>query len=143
MEDALIAARPDDYAVYTLENVRTIGKFCTNYDGDTADFLLVIDGNIQRHRVRMMGYDSPEMKSALSDPKRDEKKAAALVAKARLAELCGGANAVVLYVRCHGGDKYGRQLVTVYRTSDYAGSSINQQMIDEGHGYAYFGGKKE
>lgn len=142
MEGALAAARPDDYAVYTLENVRTIGKFCTNYDGDTADFLLVIDGKIQRHRVRMMGYDSPEMKPALSDPKREEKKAAALVAKARLAELCGVPGSV-LYVQCHGGDKYGRQLVSVYRTSDYAGLSINQQMIDEGHGYAYFGGKKE
>jgi endonuclease YncB( thermonuclease family) len=137
--DQLLLADPNKYPLYTLENVQTLGKYCDNYDGDTADFLLLIDTKIQKHRVRMMGYDSPEMKPALKDERRDEKKKAAVAAKIRLAELCKDK---LLYVKCHGADKYGRQLVTLYSAATYTGSNVNQQMIDEGHGYPYYGGKK-
>ena len=136
----MLNANPDDYQLYSLEGLKTIGKFCTNYDGDTCHMLMMIDGKIQKHNVRMMGYDSPELKVAISDPKRDEKKAAALAAKAMLAELCKGR---LLYVQCHGSDKYGRQLVSVYTDSNYNGKSINQHMIDAGYGYSYYGGKKQ
>ena len=141
METALQAARCDQYTLYTLKGLRTIGKICeNNNDGDTCHMLIVVDGNIQKHVVRMMGYDSPEMKPSLSDPKRDEKKRAAVAAKERLFALCSGK---VLYIMCHGADKYGRQLVTAYTSVDYTGLTINQQMINEGHGYAYHGGKKQ
>ena len=36
-------------------------------------------------------------------------------------------------------DKYGRILVKVYKNN----VDINQWMIDQGHGYPYYGGKKE
>lgn len=138
--DILAAANPDDYPLYTLDGTKTIGKFCDNYDGDTCHMLLVINGTIQKHVIRMMGYDSPEIKPAISDPKRDEKKVLAKAAKDRLAVLCKDR---VLYVHCQGNDKYGRQLATLYTDSSYSGKSINQIMIDEGHGYAYFGGTKQ
>jgi endonuclease YncB( thermonuclease family) len=131
METSLLNANPDDFQLYSLEGLKTIGKFCTNYDGDTCHMLMMIDGKIQKHNVRMMGYDSPEMKPPVADPKRDEKKLAAVAAKTRLAELCKGK---LLYVQCHGGDKYGRQLVTLYTDANYNSISINQRMIDEGHG---------
>ena len=140
-EKLLMDANPAEYPLYTLKGLRTIGKFVTNYDGDTCHILMYVHGALQRHNVRMMGYDSPEMKPALSDPKRDEKKKAALHAKERLAALCGNGS-VLLYVECHGPDKYGRQLMTIYTDTTYTGKSVNQCMIDECCGYTYDGGTK-
>jgi endonuclease YncB( thermonuclease family) len=138
--EALMKANPDDYPLFTLDGVKTIGKFCTNYDGDTCHILMNINGVLQKHNVRMMGYDSPEMKPALTDPKRDEKKKAAVAAKERLAVLCSNR---ILYIHCQGRDKYGRQLASVYLDATYSGKSVNEQMIEDGHGYMYFGGKRQ
>lgn len=137
--DILERANGDDYVMYTWENMANIAKVVDVYDGDTCDVLVVIRGEVERHRVRMMGYDSPEMKPALSDPQRDMKKLTAKAAKSRLIELV--LNKIVYFV-CHGDDKYGRKLLTMFFDAARQ-KSINQQMIDEGHGYPYSGGTKQ
>ena len=68
------------------------------------------------------------------------------VTKQRLWYLCTNTNdfkdthQTLIRIKCHEFDKYGRILITAFRDNEEL--SINQQMINEGHGYAYDGGTK-
>lgn len=109
------------------------------YDGDTIRIVFDVAGfGRVQWRARMVGYDSPEMKPPLSDPGREEIKKKAVAARVALV-----GRVLNKVVRCDCGefDKYGRVLVMLY-THDVPGTSVNDWMIAQGHGYAYDGGKK-
>lgn len=116
------------------------------YDGDTIWLATKINGKYYKIRVRMKGYDSPELRPKLDTLNRDEEIAAAKKAKERLENLI--LNKIV-HVRFFKNDKYGRPLCDIYRytklfcifdTIDC--NSINNIMINEGYGYKYDGGTK-
>jgi endonuclease YncB( thermonuclease family) len=114
------------------------------YDGDTCKAIFYHQNKLVKFTVRMIGYDSPEMKPRLDKVNREAEKAAAIVAKNRLKQLIANPHQVII-LQCGKWDKYGRLLGTIYLTTTHHknGTSINQQMIDEGHGKAYDGGKKD
>jgi endonuclease YncB( thermonuclease family) len=114
---------------------------CNIYDGDTFSICWISNGQIIKYRCRCLGYDSPEMKPLLSNPNRDKEKELALAAKNRLIELLGKAPNKLVKIKCGQFDKYGRILVTVWNQVDK--KSINEIMIEEGHGKVYDGKKKE
>lgn len=146
------------YPLFTLNGYVTYAKLLSNYDGDTADILLFYNSIPMHLKARFYGYDCSEMKPPKNDPNRDEKKKRAVEAKKRLWFLCTGeieekSHKTLIQIKCGDYDKYGRLLITAFSENfeinnnkfkenlfDY---SINKKMIDEGHGYSYYGGTKE
>lgn len=111
------------------------------YDGDTFSIIFLHNNNVIKYRCRCVDYDSPEMKPSLSNPNRDKEKALAINAKNRFTELLTKHESGLVFVECFEFDKYGRILVRVYNMIDT--KSINEIMIEEGHGKIYDGGKKD
>jgi endonuclease YncB( thermonuclease family) len=88
-----------------------------------------------------MGYDTAEMKPSKTKENRLEEKELALKAKNRLEELLNKHITKLIKIQCLEFDKYGRLLINVWNMVD--SKSINEIMIEEGHGKAYAGGTKE
>lgn len=148
MTELLINATIDSYPLFSLNGYETEAKLLSNYDGDTGDILFIYNNNPMRMKARFIGYDTCEMKPSLKDLQRDDKKKRAIEAKQRLWYLCTNTNdfkenhKTLIKIKCHDFDKYGRLLITAYKFNSSNELSINQQMIDEGHGYVYDGGTK-
>jgi micrococcal nuclease len=115
-------------------------------DGDTIKCTIDLGFSTwKKVTVRMEGINTPESRT------RDkEEKKRGLAAKARLIEMLGyNDNKCVLKVSGLG--KFGRALATVYvdtlsslaENSSLTEININQQLIEEGHAVAYFGGKRK
>ena len=151
--EQLSSAEEDKFKIFSLNGVITYAKMLSNYDGDTADCLLINNDTFMRFKVRFYGYDSPEMKPALNIKDRDDIKKKALEAKKRLWKLSTGLDDInekyhkkIIKIVCGDFDKYGRLLITAFdidldKELEFD-NSINKKMIDEGYGYAYYGGTK-
>ena len=102
-------------------------------DGDTIDVHIDLGFGVwlYKQRVRLHGIDTPESRT-----RNRAEKALGLLAKARLAELCGEE----LMVKSLGKGKYGRILGIPYNSD---GEDICQKLIEEDHAVAYFGGSKK
>ena len=120
-----MADNPDAF-VYQAELDRVV-------DGDTVDVILDLGFDVKLHkqRVRLHGIDTPESRT-----RNLAEKKLGLAAKERLKELCVGR----FKVKSLGKGKYGRILGIPY-TED--GQDICQLLIDEGHAFEYYGGKKK
>jgi endonuclease YncB( thermonuclease family) len=116
-------------------------RACNIYDGDTFSIIFLNNNEVVKYRCRCIGYDSPEMKPSLSNPNREKEKALAILAKNRLIELLSKHESGLVFIECFEFDKYGRILVKVYNMIDE--KSINEIMVEEGHGKNYDGGKKD
>ena len=102
-------------------------------DGDTIDCYIDLGFNINtKKRIRFVGINTPESRT------RDlEEKKRGLAAKARLKEILKE-NKNKFILESQGVGKYGRCLAII-KIGD---KSVNQQLIEEGHATAYFGGKR-
>lgn len=110
------------------------------YDGDTVTIVLLNKFGYEKHKLRMYGYDSPEMKPKRDLPNRDQEIEKAKAAKKYLSDLV--LNKIVKF-ESMGFDKYGRLLGKLYIINYCSKQEINQLMIDLGHGYPYYGGTKQ
>ena len=110
----------------------TKAKCISVYDGDTVHIVGKVDGKYYKFACRMIGYDSPEIRS-----KNIEEQKSATRAKEVLEQRV--LNKTVKVQVHHKREKYGRLLVTL---SDSKGD-INQWMIQNGYGYPYEGGTKK
>lgn len=111
----------------------TSGKVIKVYDGDTitiASKLPYKDSPIYRFSVRLLGIDSPEMKSKTSTEKQ-----LAIVAKDALSNLIMGKT---IHLKNISTEKYGRVLANVYLDDLH----VNQWMLDNNHAVLYDGGTK-
>jgi micrococcal nuclease len=104
-------------------------------DGDTIDALVDLGFNTwKKVRIRFYGINAPESRT------RDlEEKKRCLAAKERLVEILK-ANDNKFMLRSHGVGKFGRCLGELFVESNK--ESVQQMLINEGHGVAYFGGKR-
>lgn len=110
------------------------------YDGDTLTVKFIYRGEITQSKVRMLGYDSPEMKPKKLGRTKDSlerEKKAAIAARNRLRDLCQD----LVVVKFGLNDKYGRPLGTLHTLDGKL--CINNIMLDEGHGYSYDGKTKQ
>ena len=106
-------------------------------DGDTVDAM--IDLGFSTHRsipIRCHGINTPESRTR----DKSEKKRG-LASKARLVEILE-ADDNQFVVQSLGVGKYGRCLGILY-TESLGDTSVQQTLIDEGHGVEYFGGKRK
>ena len=141
--ERLTAANKANTPLFSFNGLITYGKAVDFYDGDTFNVIISHYDSVYHFKARMFGYDSAEMKPALSLENREEIKKNAIIAKNRLTELLGGKE--YFKVHCHEFDKYGRLLVSIMQDDavsyDFE-NTVNAQMIKEGHGYSYHGGTK-
>lgn len=140
----------DDIQIFNFKGLKTYGKILKNYDGDTADCVIINNDILYRFKIRMYGYDSPEIKPSLNIENREEIILKAKEAKYKLWKLTTKTDdyqihKTLIKIECGDFDKYGRLLITAYDENieelDFS-KSINKMMIDEGYGYSYLGGKK-
>jgi endonuclease YncB( thermonuclease family) len=125
---------------FSFAGRRFLAKVVDVYDGDTVRVCFFYRGELVQYRARMAGYDSPEMKPPKADPNREAEKAAAVAARAALAEKAGGK---LVYIECGEFDKYGRLLITAFAQAGARnGENINAWMLACGHGVPYDGGRK-
>ena len=113
-------------------------------DGDTIDGMVDLGFSVYRKiRIRLYGMNAPESRT------RDlEEKARGLEAKYRLRDILEE-NDYEVILKSHGVGKFGRCLGELfyhkYDESDlneFVKVSINNQLVEEGHGVPYFGGKR-
>lgn len=131
----LMKINPKEVDLFSLNTKEFICIIVSVYDGDTCTAMFKLNKKMVKFKVRMLGYDSPEMKPRINTPNRDE-----IIEKAKSAKealLSKVQNKKVL-LQCGKWDKYGRLLGTLFVDNQ----NINHWMISEGHGYPYFGGKK-
>ena len=105
-------------------------------DGDTVDATIDLGFDTwKKIRIRFYGINTPESRT------RDlEEKKRGLAAKDRLIEILK-ANDDKFVLKSHGVGKYGRCLGELY-VETLGEVSVQQTLINEGHGVAYFGGKR-
>ena len=133
--------KSDDIKYFSFEGKIFYAHHCNIYDGDTFSVIFNYKGDLIKYKVRCMGYDSPEMKPLKTNENRILEKELALKSKARLEELLNKHKTKLIKIECFEFDKYGRLLVKVWNMVDT--KSINEIMIEEGHGRIYDGGKKD
>jgi endonuclease YncB( thermonuclease family) len=88
-------------------------KVVSVYDGDTLTVSLIRNGKFIKQKVRMNGYDTPEIKPPLSKPEREKE-----IEKAKKArEDFISQHQEYMWLFCDGRDKYGRILGRLHRVS--------------------------
>lgn len=97
------------------------------YDGDTIRVVFFDRGARRQWKVRMLGYNSPEIKPPLSTPDRAAVVESAVRARDVLNEKIYGG---IITLECHAFDKYGRILGRVIRH----GEDVNEWMLANGYG---------
>ena len=132
----LAKINPKDVDLFSLKGKRYPCRIVSVYDGDTCTALFKMDNKYVKFKVRMLGYDSPEMKPRMNIPERDKIKENAIAAKEALISKTKNENIIL---ECGNWDKYGRLLGTLYK----GGFNINEWMIESGFGYRYNGGRKK
>ena len=110
------------------------------YDGDTLDIVFEMRGKMTRHKLRLKGYDAPEVKPKKTTLNREIHKRAGILVRDYLREKLIGQK--VYLVLDEYNDKYGRLLGELYYDRELT-ESINQDIIDRGYGKSYGGGTKE
>ncbi len=111
--------------MYSLDGINTLAKCVKVYDGDTVHLVFRPHSGlpVRRYKCRLIGYDSPEIKTGSAENKMKGK-----LAKDTLTDLIYN-KIVTVHIGKY--DKYGRLLVSIYLN----GENINEYMI-------YNGGKK-
>jgi micrococcal nuclease len=143
-------AKKVDVKEYQCELIKVV-------DGDTIDCYIDLGFKLKtKKRIRYMGIDTWESRT------RDkEEKVKGLAAKARNKELLEGG---VFKLKSFGTGKFGRVLGEIFVDPEVVGEhinecilsadsaidldhdgwvSVNDILIEEGHAYEYFGGKKK
>ena len=105
------------------------------YDGDTIHVVVIMNNKPFKWKVRMLGYDSPEMKPPLAQENREQEIESAKQARDTLADWILDK---IVDIEFGEFDKYGRPLGTIYVN----GISVNEWMIYNRYGVPYDGGTK-
>lgn len=109
----------------------TAGKIVKCYDGDTVTIATIYNDELVRFPVRMLGYDTAEMRS-----KDETEKKCAHEAQEDISNKI--MNKMVTVIKNDGFDKYGRLLLEL----SHEGESVNTYMKNK-WGVSYRGGHKE
>ena len=106
-------------------------------DGDTADAMIDLGFKTFDHRrIRFKGVDTWESRT------RDlEEKKKGLEAKAYTKHILEDSDEGKFALRSYGVGKYGRVLGELFVKGET--KSLNQLLLENGHAYAYEGGKKK
>ncbi len=136
IEKKLESINGDDISFFNFHNVKTKAKVVDIYDGDTITIVFYYYNMFIKYKVRLIGYDSPEMKPLKSIDNRELHLKCASIVKDI---LCNKILNKIIDVEFQSeNDKYGRLLCKAY----YENVCINDFMIENGYGKPYDGNKK-
>lgn len=122
--------------LFSLDGMDFNCRVTNVYDGDTCHVIIRHNDKLLRFKLRMEGYDSPEMRP----PKNKENRGDIIIsAKKAKDALIIKTRDKILKLKCGKWDKYGRLLGTLYDNK----ININQWMIKNDYGYEYYGGTKK
>jgi len=131
---------------FSFDGIKTDAKVVKVYDGDTIWIVFNYRKKLTKTKVRMLGYDSPELKPPKNLINRNAEISRAIAAKKYLESLV--LNKVVK-VHLSKFDKYGRPLCTIYipdpdtKFIPCANKlCVNTLMVRTNHGVTYMGGTK-
>ena len=119
---------------FSLNGYTTFAKCVHVYDGDTIHVVFKMPNSNECYKwiIRMIGIDTPEMKT-----KNTNEKQLAIKARDFLRSLILDK---IIMVECLDFDKYGRLLGNLYVEGNE--TTISNQMIEKGYAKAYDGGTK-
>ena len=147
IKQKLLKCTNENTEFYKFNNKKFYCKVIDIYDGDTITIAIRLNKKIYKHKVRMFGYDSPEMRPLKNNVDRDIIIAKAKKAKKVLSKLIMD-KIVVIHIQKGTWDKYGRLLGVIYiKVIQGVGLraynlNVNKYMIDNNYGYIYYGGAK-
>lgn len=136
LNDLLIENIPK---LYSLKGKEKWARVVDVYDGDTLNIIFFVGSELQNHKFRLYGIDTPEIKPLKSVPNRADVIDSAKKSKEYLASLI--LNKVV-YIKFREEEKYGRLMGEIYYDNTHNSACVNQLMIENGYANEYFGGKK-
>lgn len=139
-EELKLAAGSANFPRWSLNGEVCVGIAVSIYDGDTFDAVMAIPSEgdkIKRMTIRMLGYNSPEMKMprSASDEERAKNHTHAVGARDKLWDLLGGKEKALLRIECNAWDKYGRLLARVHKVNEGSDNihdvayCVNDQML--------------
>ena len=117
--------------LFGLKGKTKWAKVVNVYDGDTIHVVFYLGFKLYRWKCRLLGIDTPEIKT-----KSEIEHSAAIKAKEKLSDLILNK---IITIECNNFDKYGRLLITVYKSR----VNINKFMVRQGYAYEYDGGTKK
>jgi endonuclease YncB( thermonuclease family) len=158
----LIESTNSNTDLYSLNGIICPSKIVSIYDGDTCTCnILLPDGKITKYKVRLHGYDSPEIRPSRNAKDRNTIIKNAKIARNYLASVITDQdielekmytkkefqkildnNKKIITIKCLKWDKYGRLLGSLYIDEEDE-SSVNELMILKEYGYSYDGGTKK
>lgn len=107
-----------------------VAKVVRCYDGDTLFCIMRVHDKLQEVRIRMLGYNSCEMKPKKNVVDRENVIKKAMESKQKLEELCLGK---IVKVEADVFDDFGRVLAKVYVDN----VCVNDVMLDGGYGVPF------
>ncbi len=122
----------NDVNYFSFDGIKTKCKIISFYDGDTCKIIFKFGGKFYKLHCRLLGIDTPEIKSNFA-PER----MAGQIAKAYVSKY----NSQILDVHMYNFDKYGRTLIKLFEPT--SNISINDILIKNGMGYEYDGKTKK
>ena len=119
---------------FSLNGYKTFAKCVHAYDGDTIHVVFKMPNSNDCYKwvIRMMGIDTPEIKT-----KNKSEKQLAIKARDFLRELILDK---IIIIECLDFDKYGRLLGNIFIEGNE--KSLSNMMIEKGFAKAYDGGTK-
>ena len=125
----------DNTPTFTLSGKKCNAKVLDVYDGDTLWLAIFVYNTLLKFKVRMKGYDSPELRPLKKLPNRAKEIEKAKEARDYLKSLVLNKIVIAEFFKF---DKYGRPLCNLYSNK----VCVNTLMIQNNYGYKYNGGKK-
>lgn len=136
ISDYYLKKQSNELPIHSLKGNIYKAKIVDIYDGDTCTAVFYQYGKFRKYKIRMNGYDSPEMKPSLKKENRSIEIENAKEAKLQIENKI--LNKIVT-LECGDFDKYGRLLGTIYINK----LNVNNWMIENNYGYVYNGGTKK
>jgi len=119
---------------FSLKGFNTIAKIVDVYDGDTSKAVFYLDNKLTKFTIRMIGYDTTEIRTNDPIEKIYGFSAKIIVQNMILNKL--------VYLKCYGWDKYGRLLADIYMKSSKDIICLNDWIIQNNLGVKYDGKTK-
>jgi endonuclease YncB( thermonuclease family) len=132
----LVGIDANDIPYFTFNGKELNTKVVDVYDGDTCTIIFKYNKEFVKYKLRMYGYDSPEMRPRKNIDNREEIIKLAHIAKEALIKKVLGKIVKIHFMK---EEKYGRLMGNMFLGDE----NINEWMINNGYGYPYFGKTKK
>jgi endonuclease YncB( thermonuclease family) len=135
--------------LWSLEGEKTHGKVTRVLDGDTIEIVILNHDQVQKHQLRLLGIDAPELRPRKTVADRELQIRAAEAVSRYLSKIVAGSDNIV-WVEFSKKDKYGRWLGEIFTENKdaelenlYIRTSINKLLLTKHFVKTYNGGARQ